>query len=179
METQKLYKKSGFTLAEITLVIGLILGLAAVITLGGKAIKDGSDRTRCLTNQRKILSEFQTLMVAHPVMDDLESSNVFVRPELQINWDRARNDLAKTFQRYACPNILDALDIPPHANPHVNTGREFARSYLILWARKSIINSFKNRPNNRQNLTPKNFLLGNEIGVLLYCRANDKHRFRN
>lgn len=39
---------SGFTLIEITMVIALIIGLIAILTLSMRAYKDGSDKAGCL-----------------------------------------------------------------------------------------------------------------------------------
>lgn len=46
----KISSRKGFTLIEITLVLGLTLGLAAALIFGMAAFQRGSDRAKCLLN---------------------------------------------------------------------------------------------------------------------------------
>lgn len=46
----KFSSRKGFTLIEITLVLGLTLGLAAALIFGLAAFQRGSDRAKCLMN---------------------------------------------------------------------------------------------------------------------------------
>lgn len=46
----KFSSRKGFTLIEITLVLGLTLGLAAALIFGMSAFQRGSDRAKCLLN---------------------------------------------------------------------------------------------------------------------------------
>jgi type II secretory pathway pseudopilin PulG len=46
----KFSSRKGFTLIEITLVLGLTLGLAAALIFGLSAFQKGSDRAKCLMN---------------------------------------------------------------------------------------------------------------------------------
>lgn len=50
----KFSSSKGFTLIEITLVLGLTLGLAAALIFGMAAFQRGSDRAKCLLNMSNV-----------------------------------------------------------------------------------------------------------------------------
>ena len=48
--TRTVSSQMGFTLIEVTLVVGVLLGLTSILFLGGAAYKRGADRTNCIQN---------------------------------------------------------------------------------------------------------------------------------
>lgn len=53
--------KKGFTLIEITLVLGLTLGLAAALIFGLAAFNNGADRAKCLLNIANVQKAVRSL----------------------------------------------------------------------------------------------------------------------
>lgn len=57
----------GFTLIEITMVIALIIGLIAILTISMRAYKDGSDKAGCLM----IMASVQKAVRAEATLKDI------------------------------------------------------------------------------------------------------------
>ncbi len=79
----------GFTLIEITLVLGLTLGLAAALIFGLTAFQRGSDRAKCLlniSNTQKAVRSWANLNEVAP--GTTVQANVFPRSQDGIAWGR-------------------------------------------------------------------------------------------
>lgn len=53
-QTQNMKSKSGMTLLELTVVILVLLSLIAILFIGARAWKKGSDRAGCILNIRNV-----------------------------------------------------------------------------------------------------------------------------
>jgi type II secretory pathway pseudopilin PulG len=57
----KNFQNKGFTLIEITLVLGLTLGLATALIFGLSAFTNGADRAKCLLNMNNVQKAVRSL----------------------------------------------------------------------------------------------------------------------
>lgn len=82
-----IFRNSGFTLIEITLVLGLTLGLAAALIFGLSAFQQGADRAKCLlniANVQKAVRSLQNLNELRPGDVDakvLNNANLWGGPD--------------------------------------------------------------------------------------------------
>jgi type II secretory pathway pseudopilin PulG len=105
-----LNRKAGMTLIELTVVILVLLALIAVLFVGARAYKKGSDKAACLMNQRNVQQAVRSYANLNPTdaaitVDDLVGPDKFLGSlplcpgggTYEANYGAAAGELA-----YAC-----------------------------------------------------------------------------
>lgn len=107
---QIINRKSGMTLLELTVVILVLLSLIAILFVGARAWKQGSDRSANIMNVRNC----QQAMRGHQNMRELEPGATFDEPILVTYMKYPRN--IGNFVTYS--DIGEIM--PPSATPAVD-----------------------------------------------------------
>lgn len=96
------FSRKGFTLIEITLVLGLTLGLAAALIFGLSAFNNGADRARCLLNIANVQKAVRSLQNLNEMRPGDKSTRVLINANL---WGSADAFLSA---RPLCPRAGEA-----------------------------------------------------------------------